>query len=216
MAAADAPPSQRSRKDNKEKGPDHENSSKDRKQKKHKAPKNAFDESGPLLAKAASFLLQNAREVESIILDVLLLDTDSQPVLGVKTATKDWSKKVEEAGKGHTHGPPHVSALEGCLGSILKLDIGGTNKAKMQDLISEISEIPLHQRPMYIRACRVRPAYDRSKTKLALALTGPLEKYRCTIIDSLIQGASASYKTGRAPPSAMERELQKLLDNWAQ
>ncbi len=67
---------------------------------------------------------------------------------------------------------------------------------------------------MYIRACRVRQAYDPTEIKIAFAITGKLEKYRVNTIDSLIR-VGGQYKTGKAPSLAIERELQKLLDSWA-
>ena len=183
-------------------------------QRRHKPPKNAFEQTGPLLAKATSFLLQSAREVDSILLDMVIVPADHAVATAMKAKTKEWSDQVKEAGKAHALGPPHLSAWVGCLAALEKLDIGAKNKTSLKDMQADLDEMQKTSVPMCVRACRVKQTYDKTKVKIILAVRGDLEKYRPAIVDSFVQ-VGADYKCGRAPPSAMERAIQDLLSSWA-
>ena len=66
---------------------------------------------------------------------------------------------------------------------------------------------------LMVRACRARKAYDPAKKKLVISVRGDMEKYRAPILDAIKQ-LGGEIKTGKAPPSGLEKAIQGLLESW--
>eukprot|EP00972_Heterocapsa_arctica_P034422 5069000-Heterocapsa_arctica.AAC.1 len=64
-----------------------------------------------------------------------------------------------------------------------------------------------------VRACRARKAYDPAKKKLVIWVRGDMEKHRAPILDAIKQ-LGGEIKTGKAPPSGLEKAIQGLLEAW--
>ena len=166
----------------------------------------------PILVKAACSLFQGQREVEAVVFDVLLVPTQLALVAKMKEATLDWSKQVKAQGKGHVCGPPHLRAWEALRDCLLEADVGMANKAELAKFKQAELTWPPAIRASKIRSCRLRRAYDPEKHKLALAFVGLETATLRDTVSLSLQQLGAEAKSGLAPPSALERQLQNLLD----
>ena len=76
-----------------------------------------------------------------------------------------------------------------------------------------ISEMTQLERDLSIRACKAKVCFDKDWTKIAVAMQGKAEPFRDTIATSLEQ-IGGQRKSGRAPPSNLERSIQSLIDKF--
>ena len=171
-------------------------------------------EAMPLLLKANCFLLQGQRELEAVVMDVLLIPTSLALVAKVKEATKEWAAKVKEEGKGHKLGPPYLTVFNTMLPWLSEQDTGAKNKKEIADYVKENQELAVDDQLMFVRSCRLKRAYDPEQQKLVFALrsTAAMESLRKVLVDGFVQ-LGGSFKTGRAPAGGMERKLQEILNN---
>lgn len=167
----------------------------------------------PVIVKATLSSLQSNRDLEAVLLDVGLLERGSKVATAMKQATTEWSEKVKESGKGHNHGPPHLSAWEALLRSLIGEEIGAANRKLMQEAYDKYKEQTLEQKSLDVRLCRLKKTYDKDKVKIQLALRGQLEHLRGTVREAMKQ-AGCELKSGRAPMGGLERKLQEMLENW--
>jgi len=181
---------------------------------KYKVDHKELSKAQPVIVKGILSCLQSSRELESIMIDVVILPAESPVVARMKHFTKQWSVKVKEAGQGHGLGPPHLSAWEGMLESLGEGDIGQANKTVVQEILAEFRSATPQQTSLTIRMCRAKPTYDKTKVKLMMAVRGQLESKRHNLLEALRQ-LSGEIKSGRAPPTGLERSLQEMLEKWA-
>ncbi len=169
------------------------------------------DKNMKLLAKGVAHCLQQGREHESVLYDVVLVPSDNTVPKEMKVETQKWDKDVKAKGKGHGCGPPHLRAWSGLIAGLMKSDVGARNKERLLELEKLTSEATAMERDLMIRACKAKVCYDKDMTKIAIALQGKAEPYRDLIVGCLEQ-IGGSRKSGRAPPSNLERSIQNLID----
>ena len=119
----------------------------------------------------------------------------------------------EKGGKGHGLGPPFLRVFRALIDWLLGEDVGKANKEALEGIKKEFAEKD-KQLLMVVRACRLRRAYDPEFHKLAFAIRERPD-IRLAILSSLEQ-LGGEVKSGRAPPSGLERKLQEILEAWAQ
>ena len=180
---------------------------------KHKVTQQQALEALPILAKATCSSLQAVRELEGTLNDTVLFPTDHQIPKAMKAATKAWSERVEKDGRGHKHGPPHLSAWEAFVGTLVKEDVGGAAKAELQKLIEQFANLNQQERLLEVRVCKVKTAYDQANSKVTLSVRGKLEEARKMLLEAARQ-AGGELKSGKAPPGGLERQPQKFLTTW--
>jgi hypothetical protein len=166
----------------------------------------------PVMMKASCFTMQGIREGEACYFDVALIGSESRMVEEMAARTKAWQEEVEAKGKGHDCGPPFLRAWEGLLVALSEGDVGAVNKMKVKEAI-DLTTANKDSAYLMVRACRARKAYDPAKRKLVLAVRGEMEKFRVPIMDSIKQ-LGGEIKTGKAPPSGLEKAIQVLMENW--
>ena len=86
-----------------------------------------------LLAKGVAHCLQQNREHESVLYDVVLASSESTVPKEMKKSTQKWDTDVKAKGKGHGLGPPHHQAWSGLLAGLLKSDVGARNKERLTE-----------------------------------------------------------------------------------
>ncbi len=96
---------------------------------------------------------------------------------------------------------------------MMQSDVGARNKEKLAELDKMISEMTAVGRDLTIRACKAKVCFDKDWTKIAIAMQGKAEPYRDAIAISLEQ-IGVMRKSGRAPPSNLERSIQSLIDKF--
>ena len=169
-------------------------------------------EAFPVMMKASCYTLQGIREGEACYFDVVLVDSESKMMVEMAARTKAWQEEVEAKGKGHDCGPPFLRAWEGLLVALSEGDIGAVNKMKVKEAL-DLTMANKDHAFLMVRACRARKAYDPAKKKLVFSVRGDMEQYRVPIMDSIKQ-MGGEIKTGKAPPSGLERAIQILMENW--
>ncbi len=167
----------------------------------------------PVVVKATLSSLQANREIESVLYDVALTATNTEIPASMKKFTTEWNKKVKESGSGHGLGPPHLAAWEGFLVALMAGDIGASNKVVINQILEAYKTATPEQAGLDVRLCRCKKTFNPEKVRIIISVRGSLEQHRHTLRESLKQ-LGAELKSGRAPPSGLERSLQEMLEEW--
>ena len=166
-----------------------------------------------LLAQGVAYSVQQVREHESILYDVVLLPSDSEAVKAIKSSTKQWDQEVKEKGRNHGLGPPRLRAWDGLIAALAASDVGSRNKEKLKELEEKLKTATAMERELSIRARKAKVCYDKEFTKIAVSVQHLASSSRELLLSSLEQ-VGAVRKSGRAPPTNLERSIQKMIDDW--
>ena len=169
-------------------------------------------EAFPVMMKASCSTMQGIGEGEACYFDVALINSESKMMEEMSARTKTWQEEVEAKGKGHDCGPPFLRAWEGLLVALSEGDIGAVNKMKVKEAL-DLTMASKGDTFLMVRACRARKAYDQAKKKLVFSVRGEMERFRAPIMDSSKQ-LGGEIKTGKAPPSGLEKAIQVLMESW--
>lgn len=183
-------------------------------QPQHKPTNKQINELIPLLAKVACSQAQAIREDQSVLYDTVLIPAKMGMVEAVKASTQKWSEMVQKDGKGHKHGPPHIPAFTAAIEWLCEQDVGARNKATLLGYCTILAQMSPLEKSIKVRAFRILKCYQQDYKKVTMALQGGEEelKVRLAILSSLEQ-LQGEVKQGRAPAGALERAVQKALDN---
>ena len=175
---------------------------------------------------------QRIGTVEAAILVLFTHPTICIVIEDTQATGKAYAQAIASEGKGHRRCPPHILNSENCFRAAKKalatLDIGGENKAAMNEpnQVTEAWSVSMAGR--VIRVLRTTKCYSDEKMKVLICVD---ENYyqmainnkddesmqdapvhlRHLIIDSMEQ-AQAVHKCGRPPKGAMEEQVSMWLD----
>ncbi len=93
-------------------------------------------------------------------------------------------------------------------------DVGGAAKTALKELEASFREMSLQDKLLAVRVAKQKQTFDEGFSKVTIAVRGPMfEEARPMLMEAAKQ-AGATIKTGKAPPSGLERKLQNILDEW--
>ncbi len=92
-------------------------------------------------------------------------------------------------------------------------DVGAKSKKDIADLLTALRAAPPEASAVEIRMCRVKPTFDKKVFRIIFSVRGSMEQHRHMLLESIKQ-CDGTVKSGRAPPSGLERALQELLESW--
>jgi hypothetical protein len=162
-----------------------------------------------LIMKMVMQLMQGSRDAASAIFDTFLAPSQDVLIQAMAVQGRRYAKAVESPGHGLSS--PHLYVFGALLKAIADLKL----EAKDQTLYDQYESFTVEQRAMTIRLCKQAKTYDAETRKMVLAFgSGNVaQEYKERVLQVLIARENWSYKVGRAPPSHMEREMSKFLEN---
>ena len=162
-----------------------------------------------LMMKMLLSLAQSRRNIEGVLFDVLIVPQDLPEVLKMTEQGSLYNQEVQKRGKGHGLGAPHLWIFGALLESLLlrKESIGAHNFAELQKFKQKLTTLEYAQKMDIIKFTKVDKCYDQGKRRITLCIA----EARPELLSAL-QQIGAELKSGRAPASHMERELQEWLD----
>lgn len=183
---------------------------------------------------------QQLRNINADTFDFYLIKTDCKPVKAAKQAGEDYNTAVKEAGKDHSYGSPHAGIAVAFLKAMHE-DATTAGKAVLQQAIlyaeSRNQDAFIDLIPFFLVKDAYYPDKDNKQDKLtkltfcinALAVQDEPEGeenvdmnddpammpaptfFRTAMKTELKRTYKAENKPGRAPRSALERQLQAHL-----
>lgn len=164
------------------------------------------------LVKQVLKLSQRERDISGTIFDTFLLPTDAVESTKMMEQTGAYGKAVADKGKSHDYGPPHIWAYGGLIAALLSRgpSVGAMNYQKLTEHMQRLETMTVDEKCDAIMYCRLDKTWVQEQRRITLAIRDP--ELRRVVLDSLVQ-SGATRKTGRAPRSGMERELEAWLEN---
>lgn len=165
-----------------------------------------------MVAKLALKLAQEGRLLLALTTTHWLIPTTSELSRHLQAEQKRYSQAVRQEGKQHKRGPPQPYVLRTLLSSLLELLSAAPADQKNEDLIRRLTDavgkVQSGQLTDSIVECRLSKCFDSSKRRLLVGVRHPE-------LDALITEGLTTLKfqrlTGRAPPSYLEREIQRKI-----
>ncbi len=158
----------------------------------------------PMLAKMCLQNAQTGRDLKGILVTTYLLLTTSPIIKALLAAGQDYHEK---AFGGNDLGSPHLHIFAALAEILITMDIGGSNREAVKKLIDE-NFGTMESIGLVCKHCKVVTCWDDSETKLELHLDDSSQR----LFDAALAQTGAKRKPGRAPPTGMERAMQKLLE----
>jgi len=165
-----------------------------------------------IMLKAILNLFQRVRDVEAVVITVVLLPAAFDLCEKMRAETVKYERMVKEAGKGHSYGPPDLhryAVLVETLMADTKVnehdrELLKEENERLAQLTGQTFVTVLGQQVHLVRLVKT----FKSETKrLLLSISTTVAP---TIVQALVD-IGGDLKTGRAPPGAMEDELERWL-----
>ena len=166
-----------------------------------------------LLCKAMLSQMQQTRDTNGVIYDTLMVNKDTPPVQQMEEEGRKYSEAAKD--RNHQLGPPHVWAYGALLAALVdqKDTIGLHNHTELKKHFDVYEMLnTAEEKNEMIRYCRLAKVFDKEKRRIVLAWGQGYNQERKVVMDSLRQ-LGAEHKVCSAPRGAMERELQKMLED---
>ena len=165
-----------------------------------------------IMLKAILKTHQTMRDLSSTVWDTLLIKASSPEADIMQKQTQIYAEKVRQEGRGHTRGPPFVWAYLGLVKSLQQRGnaVGARTAQGMATHWARLEPLSPMQICDEVRCCRLDKTYKADIKRVTLNIVSP-EK-RLLVLEALSQ-TEAEITYGRAPPTAMERELQTFLED---
>ena len=174
---------------------------------------------------------QKMRDVEGVIFTVFEAPEEDEVVKAGARQGKLYSKKVEELGKGHGLGPPHLFVMAAIIKTIQKdlqsqVDGAPTEENqeqlnglkqqlhKMTSLQQQWSQLSTSQKDDIVPFIRIAKMYKQDKRKIIISMNSHSEyaaELRKIVLKHMKERPEWDMKTGRPPAGHMERELATWL-----
>ncbi|CAK0905960.1 unnamed protein product [Prorocentrum cordatum] len=158
-------------------------------------------------------LAQSRRNIEGVLFDVLIVPAELPEALKMQEQGSAYNAQVQAKGKGRGLGAPHLFVFGGLLEALLlrQQSIGKVNFEKLTEFKARLQSLDYEEKMDITRFTKVDRCYDQGKRRITLCL----QEGRKEVIGAL-QQLGAELKSGRAPASHMERELQEWLEVFLQ
>ena len=139
------------------------------------------------------------RDLSSTVWGTLLSKASSPEADSAQKQTQTNAEQVRQEGRGHARGPPFVRAHLGLIKSLQQRTntVGTRTATSLSTCWARLEPLSPDQICDEVRICRLDKTYKATVHRVLEAL-GQTEAER---------------KYGRAPPTAMERELQVFLED---
>jgi len=148
---------------------------------------------------------QQLREVMSVVLDTITMDSESKTIKDMQAESRAYAKAVRE--KGSATGPPTGTVFLALLESLAEQDVGQKNKGKLQEIVVGIKDEPIGMD--MVRVCRWARAFKEEKKKIILHIVQP--EVRQVVLSSLEQ-LGGTLHSGKAPAGYLEDDLSQWLE----
>ena len=160
--------------------------------------------------KATLGAMQRLRELEGTILETGLVASDSRLVTGMKEEGAQYSKACQEAGRGHTLGPPHVHSFLRLIDeTVACLQEESELLTPIKEMQAKLAEQEIGTIAANIRACKVARCYRAETAKIIFAIRTPAQHM---LVRGALEEAAVRWTMGKAPASSQEDELSKWLE----
>ena len=158
-----------------------------------------------LILKQLLQVVQDQREVQSVIFDVVTLPSSAKLAKEMAIQGKRYAEAV--AVSGHGLRPPHLYVF----GSVLKW-------TENEEAYTKYKAMSLPRRADIIKLCKCSKLYDQSQRKMVLSFgTGPEgQECRNIVLPMIVAIEGAVHRLGKAPRGFMERELGEWLGHLMQ
>ena len=162
-----------------------------------------------LMMKLLMQTVQGQKDVMGAVFDTWLAPSKDTLILAMTFQGRRYAHQVKEP--GHGLASPHLYVFAALLKAISDLALDLLEKVKYEDY----EKMTLEEKCQVIRLCKQAKTYDDEVKKLALAFgSGPTTvAYKERVLAVPSKKSNWTYKMGRAPPSYMERELTKFLQD---
>ena len=161
-----------------------------------------------IMPKAILKTHQTMRDLSSAV----WIKASSPEADNMQKQTQTYAEKVRQEAKGHTRGPPFVCAYLGLVKSLQQRGnaVGARTAQGIAACWARLEPLSPMQICDEVRFCRLHKTYKADIKRVTLNIVSP-EK-RLLVLEALSQTESER-KYGRAPPTALERELQAFLED---
>jgi hypothetical protein len=150
------------------------------------------------------------------LIDVVFLESDSAPVTMMLEQGRRFSKAVQEEGRSHEQGPPHIFVWSGLLAGLVSMGdkLGMANAKSLAGLQRDFEKMAKDEQLDMVKVCRCDRTYNSGHHKVLLFLHPSNWEIAKLILASMVQLGGVR-KQGRPPKGNMERELEDWLGSWA-
>ena len=162
-----------------------------------------------LIMKMVMQLMQGSRDTAGAVFDTFLAPSQDDLIQAMAIQGRRYAKTVENPGHGLSS--PHLYVFGALLKAIADLQLDPRDK----ELYDRYEGFSVEQRALTIRLCKQAKTYDSEVRKMVMAFGsgGVAQEFKERELQVMISRANWSCKVGRAPPSHMEREMSKFLEN---
>lgn len=149
---------------------------------------------------------QRLRDVEGVVFTVVLLPAVAAIVGSAKQQGALYNERCKT--KGHGLGAPHLYVY----GAVLSC-LAGQDKAcpSLKELYTQYKQLDLTQRSEVVRFFKVTRTYKEETAKLIFSFGAQGQRHRDALLKIISQEPEWDLKTGRAPPSHMEEQVQSWI-----
>eukprot|EP00929_Paragymnodinium_shiwhaense_P077062 TRINITY_DN39668_c0_g2_i1.p2 TRINITY_DN39668_c0_g2~~TRINITY_DN39668_c0_g2_i1.p2 ORF type:complete len:132 (-),score=38.96 TRINITY_DN39668_c0_g2_i1:32-427(-) len=130
----------------------------------------------------------------------------------MKMAGQQYAKLCAERGRGHDLGPPHVHIWMALLEELAaqKDKVGLSNATRLEQMVQVMADMEMEELCDMVKVCKVSKTYESNTVRVTLAFVDAVPHRKVTI-DAMKQ-LGGIHKLGRAPRSALEDQIQALLE----
>ena len=177
---------------------------------------------------------QKMRDIEGVVFSVFIAPEEDEVIKAATRQGRLYSKKVEEMGKGHGLGPPHLFVMSAIIKTITKelkgqvegaeqnpspeqkaaQDIFKQQATQMEAMAGQWSQLSLEEKNDIVPFVRAAKMYKTEQKKLIISMnshTPMAADLRQLVVKHLRARPEWEAKTGRPPAGHMERELGAWL-----
>jgi hypothetical protein len=171
-----------------------------------------------VLSKLLMQQTQNMRDALSVLMDNFLGDGGHDLVDNGKSQGTAYNSAIEEKGKGHKLGSPHVWIFGGCLTYVVSIILEDKKKGPITpdqqvlvDFLAAYSDLSPEDKGQGIKFFKITKTYRSDVARITMALSGDLGAVRKGLVKEF-ERHGFGIRSGRAPASYMERDLQRWLE----
>jgi len=166
-----------------------------------------------IMLKMQLWLAQGVRDTMGILLDLYIVNSDSDVIKAMKKTGVRYAAAVRKAGANHEYGPPHVHLFKALMQNLVTADIGKANRDTLQAWLTNNNDADETELAWTIRHCRVMKTYRSETVRVALSIEN--SGVRNEVANAMKQ-TGAKLRAGRSPKGAMEEHLELFLSELLQ
>eukprot|EP00929_Paragymnodinium_shiwhaense_P092046 TRINITY_DN51925_c0_g1_i1.p2 TRINITY_DN51925_c0_g1~~TRINITY_DN51925_c0_g1_i1.p2 ORF type:complete len:225 (-),score=55.60 TRINITY_DN51925_c0_g1_i1:317-991(-) len=176
-----------------------------------------------LIAKLTLSNTQQLRMINSIVLDVFLIPTESPTAQQMKAGTTLYAASVKEIDipqRVPRFGLPHHHAWNNMLASAFEL----ANETEKKEYVTYKGRMDGSSADLYsiltneVKVCKIMKSFDANRRKLYVNVVTETPSYKIWLVTKGIFKRTQGFqeKPGQAPPGALENTIQEALEQMGE